>query len=187
MIVYKSFKTFCKRKKGIVFFFPKKLKMRSRYLENKKMKPLNEKSTESWGSLLFDNLFKQKTSGAKAEQLLPVSEKNIPAPVAYYQCVICMDNVTSGTRFYRSTGFCNHKACIGCTRSYFMNALEDDRYINSYASIQCPAQNCEKTFTTSKCLTSILSQREVDEWWRAALIKTLIENKVYIYIYITDL
>lgn len=124
-------------------------------------------------SLYFE---KQKPS----EKIISASEKSIPVPVVYYQCVICMNDVTSSTRFYRSTGSCNHKTCIGCTRSYFMNALKDDRYINSYASIQCPVQNCEKTFTTSKCLTSILSQSEADEWWRAALIKTLIENKVYI-------
>ncbi|KAI8080943.1 hypothetical protein BDF21DRAFT_462615 [Thamnidium elegans] len=152
--------------------------MSSLYLEKKKAHSLIEKSNVSLGSLIFGNLFKQKTSNSKAKKDIPVFEKETLAPVVYYQCVICMDQITSGTYFSRNTGSCDHQACIGCTRSYFMNSLKDDRYNKSYESIECPAQNCQKKFITSKFLSSILSNQEADEWWRAALTKTLIENKV---------
>ncbi|KAG2229053.1 hypothetical protein INT48_002734 [Thamnidium elegans] len=138
--------------------------MSSLYLEKKKAHSLIEKSNVSLGSLIFGNLFKQKTSNSKAKKDIPVFEKETLAPVVYYQCVICMDQITSGTYFSRNIGSCDHQACIGCTRSYFMNSLKDDRYNKSYESIECPAQNCQKKFITSKFLSSILSNQEADEW-----------------------
>ncbi|GAA5797127.1 hypothetical protein HPULCUR_002506 [Helicostylum pulchrum] len=148
--------------------------MCSLYFENKRTKNLNEKCNASLGSLIFGNLFKEKIF----EKEILASIKNILAPVNYNECVICMDDMPLGTRASRNTGSCYHKACIECIRSYFMNTLKNDRYISSYDYIQCPTENCKQTFTTSKFLPSILSKKEAEEWWGAALSRTLIENKV---------
>jgi hypothetical protein len=97
---------------------------------------------------------------------------------AIYECVVCF-NKTSGT-LLKTAGNCAHQMCLSCSPQYFINALSDARY-TSYATIECPGYDCKDHFVINdEFLSKFFTNAAIENWWKAALTKSFIKNKVYV-------
>jgi hypothetical protein len=92
--------------------------------------------------------------------------------------MICLLAFTSGAHLY-STEKCTHKTCIGCIRRYFNDSLKNVRYTR-YDKIQCPYSGCPQHFMVNdQFLAKFFNDsKTIGTWWKSALIKSFIANKV---------
>ncbi|KAI9340962.1 hypothetical protein BD770DRAFT_414929 [Pilaira anomala] len=150
--------------------------MASTLYATKKQAPSLPKTSDSTLSSLISSIVSKHQGYISSSK----QEGNISSSLASYQeCVICLETFLPTTTFPNSkTESCNHWTCQGCIRSYFNSVLKDTRYNASYENVQCPESGCEKNFNTSEFLPTILSKKEINDWWCAALSKTHIANKV---------
>jgi hypothetical protein len=70
-----------------------------------------------------------------------------------------------------------HPACISCIRQYLNHGTH-----TNIAAIACVSHGCPFTFgDTQKLVQSVfVTKTQADEWWKMALTKTYIVNKVII-------
>lgn len=96
-----------------------------------------------------------------------------------FECIICLNSYTSNIPF--STGKCTHQTCRQCIRKYFKSVIQDTRYSSSFEFVQCPSSNCSQHFVTGNVLSTFYGNAEQDRWWRNAIKKAYIKNKVLYY------